>query len=570
MITFHYAEWRNLLSTGNVPNRIDLNTHNTTIIIGKNSFGKSTIMDCLSFCLFGKPFRAVNKNQLINSINGKNLLTTVQFDVSGNVYKVIRGIKPNIFEIWKDDVLITQDAALKDYQTVLEQQILKMNFKVFSQVVVLGSSSFVPFMKLSAANRREVIEDILDIRIFSSMNSILKERVQITKQALDQTTNSITIAKTTVENQQKLIKNMQTSKQEFVDNIQARIDENSKEIDFNRTRVDNINSNIQNLVSSIADSKEVADNLHHSNNMIRTVSHSNAVMAKTFEFFDDNDNCPSCSQNIPHEHKSSIRDMLQGEYDNNLKEIESLTLDIENYNARYNTIKGVESQILSSKNENYTFQSIVNTLMNQNSSLLSEIEATQDNKGNIETEQQKLKDLAGVAIENINKKTSLMETRELEDIASILLKDTGIKTAVIKEYLPLMNQLINKYLESMDFYVKFELDESFNETIKSRHRDDFSYSSFSEGERQRIDLALLFAWRDICRLKNSANTNLLLLDEILDGALDCEGSEAVMKLLTNFGDNNNVIVISHNTENILDKFSRVIQFEKRHDFSEIL
>jgi len=530
----------------------------------------STIIDAISFCLFGKPFRNINKNQLINSINGKNLSTTIQFDVSGNVYQVIRGIKPNIFEIWKDNILITQDAALKDYQSVLEHQILKMNFKVFSQVVVLGSSSFVPFMKLSAANRREVIEDILDIRIFSSMNVILKERIQITKQELELVSNNINIAKTTVENQQKLIKNMQTSKQEFVDNIQSRIDANIKEININLEKIEKIESNLVNMGDAIIDKKETHDKLHHAAGLHKTYAHSNSVINKTLGFMDDNDNCPSCSQNIPHEHKSSIKDLLESEYSENLNQMESLSLDISSYNDKLSEIQEMETKILTIKNEKYTFISIVNTLISQNKSLQEEIKSSTENQGNIESEKEKLKELAGIAIENINKKTNLLETRDLEDIASVLLKDTGIKTAVIKEYLPLMNQLINKYLESMEFYVKFELDESFTETIKSRHRDDFSYSSFSEGERQRIDLALLFAWRDICRLKNSANTNLLILDEVLSGNLDTTGTDTVLKLLSNLGDKCNVIVISHEVDQIIDMFSRVLTFEKRHDFSEII
>ena len=315
----------------------------------------STIIDAISFCLFGKPFRNINKNQLINSINGKNLSTTIQFDVSGNVYQVIRGIKPNIFEIWKDNILITQDAALKDYQSVLEHQILKMNFKVFSQVVVLGSSSFVPFMKLSAANRREVIEDILDIRIFSSMNVILKERIQITKQELELVSNNINIAKTTVENQQKLIKNMQTSKQEFVDNIQSRIDANIKEININLEKIEKIESNLVNMGDAIIDKKETHDKLHHAAGLHKTYAHSNSVINKTLGFMDDNDNCPSCSQNIPHEHKSSIKDLLESEYSENLNQMESLSLDISSYNDKLSEIQEMETKILTIINVYFLF-----------------------------------------------------------------------------------------------------------------------------------------------------------------------------------------------------------------------
>ena len=569
MINFRYCEWKNLLSTGNVPTRVELNTHSSTLIIGKNGNGKSTILDALTFALFNKPFRSITKPQLVNSINGKNLLVTVEFESSGSIYKVIRGVKPNLFEIWKNDVLITQDAALKDYQTVLEQQILKMTYRTFCQVVILGSSSFVPFMQLSASNRREVIEDILDIRIFSTMNTLLKEKIQYTKQQIENVTTSIQIAKSTVDNQQNLINSMMTSKQNHIETIQVRIDKNQKDIYTTEKNLKDTEDEIEKLQLQIADARVVHETISHANSMVKTIVHSNSIMEKTLGFFDENDSCPSCSQNIPHEHKSSIRDTLQNEYDLNLVEIDQLNQEIDRCNTRMAEVNKIASEVLAAKNGIYTYTSAIKTLKEQNSGLELDIKTTQKDQGNIDVERDKLKEFANVAIENIATKTLLQEQRNIEDIASILLKDTGIKTAVIKEYLPTMNTLINKYLTAMDFFVQFTLDESFNESIKSRYRDDFTYASFSEGEKQRIDLALLFSWREIARLKNSANTNLLLLDEVLEGSLDANGTDYVMNLLSTLGEHCNVFVISHNVDQIVDKFKNVITIEKRHDFSVV-
>ena len=294
MIKFKFVEWKNLLSTGNVPTRIDLDVHSSTLIIGKNGNGKSTILDALTFALFNKPFRSITKPQLVNSINGKNLLVTVEFEVAGSVYRVIRGVKPNLFEIWKNDVLITQDAALKDYQIVLEQQILKMNFRTFTQVVILGSSSFVPFMQLSASNRREVIEDILDIRIFSTMNTLLKEKIQYTKQQIDNVTTSIQIAKSTVDNQQNLINSMVTIKQTHIETIQSRIDKNHKDIDLTEKNLKETEDKIERLQLQIADATVVHETISHATYMVKTILHSNSVMEKTLGFFYENDSCPSC------------------------------------------------------------------------------------------------------------------------------------------------------------------------------------------------------------------------------------------------------------------------------------
>jgi len=570
MINFRTIEWKNLLSTGNVPNKIALDTHHTTLIIGKNGNGKSTVLDALTFVLFGKSFRNISKGQLINSINGKNLLVTVEFDTAGNSYKVVRGIKPNVFEIYKNSELLTQDAALKDYQTVLEQQILKMNYRTFTQVVILGSSSFVPFMQLSTNNRREVIEDILDIRIFSTMNAILKDRIQSTKRELECADNNIRISKSKIDSQKAIISNLENSKTKQIDGIQASIDNNNIDIESTHKILSVVQSEIDELSLEVHDSVNINETITHARTLLRTQHHNNEILKNTISFFDDNESCPQCSQSIPHEHKYSIRDNLQSEYDMNMAEIEAIEQELVHYTERQKVIGEINTNITALKNEVYTYSSKITTLEQQNASLLEAINSVVADKGDIDHEKALLKELANNAMNTVKEKTALQERRNLEDISSILLKDTGVKSAVIREYLPVMNTLINKYLSAMDFYVKFELDETFSETIKSRYRDEFTYASFSEGEKGRIDLSLLLAWREIAKLKNSANSNLLLLDEVLDGSLDANGTDFIIGLLTTLGEDSNVFVISHNIDQIVDRFEQVIRVEKRHDFSLII
>lgn len=570
MIKFKSIEWKNLLSTGNVPNKIDFDTHTTTLIVGKNGNGKSTVLDALTFVLFGKPFRNISKGQLVNSINAKNTLVTIEFETAGFACKVIRGIRPNIFEIYKNGELITQDAAIKDYQTVLEQQILKMNYRTFTQVVILGSSSFVPFMQLPTGSRREVIEDILDIRIFSTMNVLLKDRIQNTKRELEQVEGQIKQSKVAIESQKAIITNLETSKHKHIDSIQARIDSNKLELDGAHNTLSIIESDIDSLLLDIPDANTIEEVISHAKSLLRTQTHNNELLDRTIKFFDSNESCPQCSQEIPHEHKYSIKDNLVLEYEMNQSEIESINNEIHSYTERQKEIKVVENKIRQFRNEIYTHTSKIDTLEKQNKALVEEINSIQHDIGDIDIEKAKMKELANTAMDFVKLKTTLQERRNIEDISSILLKDTGIKSAVIREYLPVMNVLINKYLSAMDFYVKFELDETFSETIKSRYRDEFTYASFSEGEKSRIDLALLLAWREIARLKNSANSNLLLLDEVLDGSLDVNGTDFIVGLLTELGDDTNVFVISHNIDAIVDKFERVLRIEKRHDFSEIV
>jgi len=570
MIVFKSIEWKNFLSTGNTANKVLLNKSSTTLIIGKNGEGKSTILDALCFALFGKPFRNINKGQLVNSINTKNCLVTIEFDINGREYKIIRGIKPHVFEIWINSVLVNQDAAVRDYQKVLEQQILKLNYKTFTQVVILGSASFVPFMQLPTTQRREVIEDILDIKIFSTMNQLLKEKASETKDAIAKVENEISAAKTKVESQQAIIKTIAEAKTTAIENIRAKISANSAEILSSEIEISTILQEINSLKASINDKENVTEDIDKAKSIRSKLLQKIETCEHHTEFFSEHAVCPSCSQDIAEEYKEGIiKDLNEKLLDNNSKigELESI---LSSLNEKLYGITKVQSEITSKNIELSTRNSTITLLNKQVKEMQTEIESARNDTTNIDEEKAKLKDLAQDALNKINSKTTLQEHRNLEEVASILLKDTGIKTAIIREYLPIMNKLINKYLNAMDTYIHFELDESFNEKIKSRFRDEFTYASFSEGEKMRIDLAILFTWRQVAKMKNSVNTNLLLLDEIFDSSLDTAGTDYFLNLMNQFGDKSNIFVISHKGDQLFDKFRSVIKFEKRNDFSIIV
>lgn len=569
MIVFESIEWKNFLSTGNSANKVLLNKSTTTLIIGKNGEGKSTILDALCFSLFGKPFRNINKGQLVNSINQKNCLVEVCFSVHGKSYKVIRGIKPNKFEIWCDDELLNQDAAAKDYQKVLEQQILKLNYKTFTQVVILGSASFVPFMQLSSAQRREVIEDILDIRIFSTMNQLLKDKANDTKAEIARIEMEIASAKTKVEAQNAIIKTISDARADNIRSIQEKIAASTQEVERTQCEVDDLIGQIGHLKSQIEGQEKVKSDLKKAEEIRSKLYTRIETIEQRKEFLDSHDVCPSCEQGIPHEHKHSIISDLDAKVSDQNQKVAELETVLGSLNARLQNINSILEEITEKNIQLSTKNSAIAVTNKQIAQLEREIDAHKTDTSNIDEEKSKLKALAADAMEKIKSKTALQEHRNLEEVANLLLKDTGIKTAIIREYLPIMNKLINKYLNAMDAYIHFELDESFNEIVKSRHRDEFTYASFSEGEKMRIDLSILFTWRQIAKMKNSVNTNLLLLDEIFDSSLDTAGTDYFLNLMNTLGENSNVFVISHKGDQLFDKFRSVIKFEKRNDFSVI-
>jgi DNA repair exonuclease SbcCD ATPase subunit len=569
MITFKSVQWSNFLSTGNSPNKVLLNKSPTTLIIGKNGEGKSTILDALCFSLFGKPFRNINKAQLVNSINGKKCLVEVEFEVNGKEYRIVRGIKPNIFEIYQDDELLNQDAAARDYQKILEQQILKLNYKTFTQVVILGSASFVPFMQLPSTQRRDVIEDILDIRIFSTMNQLLKEKANDTKTQITRIESELSNAKAKVDAQQTLIKTITQAKADVIVGLQSKIDANNGAVLQAQSEIQQLVSDIAELSTQIASKDKLVDDIDKAKTIKAKINQKVETCEHQSEFFEENSVCPQCSQDIPEEYKSKIIHDLHMKMQDSNQKIEELETVLGGLNTKLKNINAIVDQITDKNIELSTKNSTVALLNKQIKELEEEIATHNADTTNVDEEKRKLKEMAKEAMDKIAAKTQLSERKNLEEVASVLLKDTGIKTAIIREYLPVMNKLINKYLNAMDAYIQFELDEAFNETVKSRFRDEFTYASFSEGEKMRIDLAILFTWRQIAKMKNSVNTNLLLLDEIFDSSLDTAGTDYFLNLMNSFGENTNIFVISHKGDQLFDKFRSVIKFEKRNDFSVI-
>ena len=570
MIIFKTLTYSNFLSTGTKSTTILLNKSPSTLIIGQNGAGKSTILDALSFALFGKAHRSITKGQLINSINNKNCLVCVEFSIGNHEFKITRGIKPNIFEIWQNDVMINQTSDAKDYQKYLEQNILKLNHKSFHQIVVLGSSSFIPFMKLSTNHRREVIEDLLDIQVFSKMNQILKEKDGKIKEHLYNTSHHSDRLKEKITDQKKYIKDITdiseeqiTSKRKDIDTALHTIESYRNDNRINDEFISDNAHNIQIELGKITKKKQSLTNfMGQFNTQISQV-------VKESKFYGENDNCPTCLQDIELAlkedklDKAKIRAIQLNEGISKIID-EEVIIDsiIKDLTEQSNSIINKQS-IIASNNKTITL------LSNNIKSYQNDIDSISEKNGGLSQSNEELVSLINQLDVNSTEKSRLTDERVYNSVAAEMLKDTGIKTKVIKQYLPVMNTLINKYLQVMDFFVLFHLDEGFNETIKSRHRDTFNYSSFSEGEKQRIDLALLFTWRQIARMKNSAATNLLILDETFDSSLDNDGVETLMKILDTLESDTNVFVISHKGDMLDGKFRSKIEFVKDHNFSFI-
>jgi|TARA_R110002073_G_scaffold26607_5_gene87094 DNA repair exonuclease SbcCD ATPase subunit len=561
------VRWKNFLSTGNNFTEIQLDRNSTTLIIGENGAGKSTVLDALCFGLFGKPFRGINKAQLINSVNMSGAMVEVEFEIGSKKIKVVRGIKPNVFEIYVNGKMYNQDANSRDYQKYLEQQILKLNYRSFTQVVILGSSTFIPFMQLKSRHRREVVEEILDIQIFSLMNMLLKQKLKNNAEEIRDIEYKSSLTEEKIDLQDNYIDEMKKNKDKSLKEKTILFASNQEEIHKRQDKVNlSENTNIE-LIKQISDSDSIKSKYQKLQSIKSTLNEKHRAHSSTINFFETNEDCPTCQQHISELFKTDIIKTKVKDTDKISKGLSELKDELEKYKERQKEIVEVANNIREHEVQIAKDNESILQLEKFNSTLQSEIDQLQHADVN-KNDYEKLGELKTSLINLKEQKSKLIEDKTYSETAKNMLQDTGIKTKIIKQYLPIMNKLINTYLTSMEFYVNFTLDESFEETIKSRYRDDFSYSSFSEGEKMRIDLALLFTWRAVAKMKNSANTNLLILDEIFDSSLDNTGTDEFLKILNTLG-NENVFVISHKQDALADKFRSTVKFEKIKNFSHM-
>ena len=567
-ISFHKVRWKNILSTGNAFTEIQLDRSPNTLIIGSNGAGKSTVLDALCFGLFGKPFRDINKPRLINSINGSDGIVEIEFSVGKKHYNVIRGLKPNKFEIWLDGVMVDQSAKTKDYQDFLEKSILKFNYKSFTQIVILGSASFVPFMQLSPSDRRTIIEELLDIQIFTSMNEIIKNKMSEIKDntmknkyAIDLSHEKIEMQKQNIEDHKKHNDvEIEKKKQEVID-CEQQLEQLTKDIDLIQKHIDVLNHKISDKLAVDKRNKKLIT-------IESQLETSYKKIEKDIEFYEHNDNCPTCKQILDTEFKNKQVTERSNKKSEVKKGLDEITKEIEKLQQRSAEITAINKHITEHNNEVVKHNSTITAVNKFIAKLQKDITDLSNHKDTLVEENKKLKLLKTELIKLQKEQESLSIDKHYHEYAASLLKDNGIKTKIIKQYLPIINKLINKYLKSMDFFVNFNLDENFEESIKSRHRDDFAYANFSEGEKQKIDISLLLTWRHISKLKNSTNTNLLILDEIFDSSLDAASVDMLMNVLKDVNDTN-IFVISHKGDILFDRFRSIIKFEKRNNFSEI-
>jgi DNA repair exonuclease SbcCD ATPase subunit len=569
VIFFKTLRYKNFLSTGNTFTEIPLSKNQTTLIVGENGAGKSTILDALSFALYNKPFRKVNKPQLMNSINKKDLIVELEFDIGAHKYKIIRGLKPAIFEVYQNNKMISQDAGNRDYQDVLEKQILKLNHKSFCQVVVLGSASFVPFMQLPAASRREVIEDLLDIQIFSTMNSLLKEKINDNASKLADVEYRYDLTSEKIKMQHQHIVAMQKNSEEQIDKLKTDLKQYMEKIEVEKTSIVSLDEQIGTLSGQINDQDQVNKKQKKLQVLEAQLDDKLAKLQKEIEFFNLHDTCPTCKQGIDNEFKCETVATKENQIQETSNGVEQLRQEIQTIQARIQSIANISSQITSLNIEKITHSNSISGLLSQCKKAAKDIDELQKKSDDLILNDDKMKELE-IALEAFTEdKSEYLKDRDAFNIASIVLKDNGIKARIIKQYVPVINKLINKYLAAMDFFVNFELDENFNETIKSRFRDEFSYASFSEGEKMRINLAILFTWRAVAKLRNSASTNLLIMDEVLDGSLDSNGTDEFLKIINTLTQDTNTFIISHKVDQLVDKFNSVIKFVKVKNFSGI-
>ena len=570
MILFKTVRYKNFLSSGNVFTQIDLDRSKTTLIIGDNGAGKSTMLDALTFGLFGKPFRNVNKPQLVNSVNERDAVVEVEFLVGKKHILVRRGIKPNFFEIETDGTQLQQNANVRDFQEFLEKNVLKLNYKSFTQIVILGNSSFVPFMQLRAADRRDIIEDLLDIQIFSSMNNILKSYAIDNKIKIDENKLARDLLENKIDLKENYILQLKRKTKTLITKYEKDIKKSLDEKDSRIKQIDEINKSVEEFLNEVSDAKQVNDKHDKLTEYQRSILRNVDSEQKNISFFESNDDCPTCKQNIDHAFKHKEIIQKQKKIEEFKSAVDKIDEELDETRNRLSAIQSIQENI---QNHQTTIQSINNgiSVIDQYVKKQQEnINHLEQDTGDINDERKKLKEY-GKEFKEIEVQTEeLIEEKFIHETAKNILKDEGIKSRIIKQYLPIMNKLINKYLTQMNFFVSFNLDENFNEEIKSRYRDDFTYDSFSEGEKMSIDLSLLFTWRTVAKLKNSVNTNLLILDEVFDSSLDGEGTDEFMKIVNEQGTTTNVFVISHKGDTLYDKFRVHMKFEKRKNFSVII
>ena len=567
MIKFKYVRWKNFLSTGNQPIEIQLDKNPTTLIIGENGAGKSTILDALCFGLFGKPFRMIQKNQMINAINQSSTIVEIEFSIGTVQYKVIRGIKPNKFEIYQNDKLINLEANVRDYQKILEQQILKLNYRSFTQVVILGSASWAPFMQLKARHRREVVEEILDIQIFSTMNLLLRNKIKTLLEDINNIEHEHNLMESKIGMQESHIMSMRENKDKIIQQKQTVIKENESELLRRKAGEKELQDRNKELLNSMIGEDKITEKKDKLKDIQFTLKDKYNRETKMITFFEENDECPTCEQEISKEFK--IKKIQQNQESVNLLDegLSKLTDEMSKVNTKLKEYKDVAKLIRENEVSLAQLNTSIKELEKFNVKLQTEIDQYKTD-GVEDSDIEKLKVLKSDIQHISEQRDKLKEDKVYHEAARSMLTDTGIKTKIIKQYLPIMNKLINKYLTSMEFYVNFTLDENFEETIKSRYRDEFTYASFSEGEKMRIDLALLFTWRAVAKMKNSTNTNLLILDEIFDSSLDGTGTDEFLKILNTLS-GENVFVISHKQDVLVDKFRSTIKFEKIRNFSHV-
>jgi len=570
MIKFQTIRWKNLLSTGNSFTEIKLDKSTNTLIVGSNGAGKSTILDALCFGLFGKPFRKINKPNLINSINNSNTVVEVEFAIGKKQYKIIRGIKPNVFEILCNGTLVNQDAKSKDYQDFLEKTILKFNYKSFTQIVILGSASFVPFMQLSPADRRTIIEELLDIQIFTSMNGLIKDRMSGIKDESSRNKYAMELASEKIKMQKQNIDEHKKNNEDEIEKKKSEIATNelhivkiNKDIVLIQKHIDMLTKRIQDKSSVDSKSKKLVQLEAKLETNIKKVE-------KDIAFYHNNDNCPTCKQTIDSDFKQVQIDESEAKVSLQKKALTELGTEYDKMQSRLNEIVAVSKHITEHNNEIVKHNSTLTSINTYVTKLNREIVELGNKKQNLTEENDKLKELKTELASLVKRQEELSVEKHYHEYAASLLKDNGIKTKIIKQYLPIINKLVNKYLKAMDFFVNFNLNENFEETIKSRYRDEFSYSNFSEGEKMRIDLALLFTWRQVAKMKNSTNTNLLILDEVFDSSLDTVGTDEFLKLIHEMGTDTNIFVISHKGDQLFEKFRSIIKFEKKNNFSQVI